>query len=55
MGMRIPGGGSTPAPVSQSTVAQWQQRMQQAVPLPPPPPVVPKPTETLGNSVNTFA
>ncbi len=55
MGMRI-GGGTPSAPAaSQSSVAQWQQRLLQAQVQPPPAPVTPKPTATLGNNVNAFA
>lgn len=57
MGMRISGGGSAAPVASQSTVAQWQQSAQLALlqKAAPQPPVAPKPTETLGNNVNTFA
>ncbi len=58
MGMRISSGGAPPAQaVSQSSVAQWQQRIQQAQPKPaaPEPQVVPKPTATLGNRIDTHA
>ena len=58
MGMRISGSGPPAQAVSQSSVAQWQQRMQlaqlQAQPQPVAP-VAPKPTETLGNRVDTYA
>jgi hypothetical protein len=57
MGMRIESGSSSAQAVSQSTVAQWQQLIQQAKPQPQPTvaPVPPKPTETAGNFVNTYA
>ena len=56
MGMRI-GGGTAPAPVAtQSSVATWQQaQLLKSTPPPAPTPQVSKPTETMGNNVNTFA
>ncbi len=56
MGMRI-GGGAAPAPAaSQSSVAKWQQAQLMKTPAPSTPAPQPgKPTESLGNNVNTFA
>jgi hypothetical protein len=55
MGMRIAGGAPSAPVASQSSVAQWQLRLLQAQAQPPAAPATPKPTETLGNNVNTFA
>ena len=54
MGMRVPSGSAAP-PVSQSSVAQWQQR-QPKIQIPsPPPPAPPRPTSTTGNHLNVVA
>lgn len=56
MGMRIGGGSAPTSAASQSSVATWQQaQLLNAAKQPAAAPQPSKPTETLGNNVNTFA